>query len=524
MSYRLGIDVGGTNTDAVILDEHSAVCAQCKTATTEDVSTGINRAVEAVLREASVPPPLIEDAMLGTTHATNAIVERKGLARVGVLRLAAPSGLAIPPFLDWPEDMVGATACASRIVHGGYEYNGALISPVDPDEVRRSLEALRRLGAEALAVSCAFSPVNDEQETRVQELAADCFGGELPVTLSSEIGSIGLIERENAAVLNAAVRPLAERAYGSFEDVLQVHGIRADLFITQNDGTLMSIDYAKRYPVLTIASGPTNSLRGAAHLSGIRDAIVVDVGGTTTDVGILRSGFPRESTAAVAMGGVRTNFRMPDLIAVGLGGGSVVDLSGDAPRVGPRSVGYRLDQESRVFGGGTLTATDVAVAAGRLEIGDPARVGDLGQEAALRVMGVVRGMIEEAVDRMKSTSVDVPVIAVGGGSVLVPDDLHGAASVVKPEHHEVANAIGAAIAQVSGGVDGVFDVASRGREQVLEEIKEAAREEAVRAGAAAETVEIVEMEEIPLAYLPSNAVRFRVKAAGDLRREPSAGG
>ncbi len=520
MSYRLGIDVGGTNTDAVILDGNDTVCAKCKTATTEDVSSGINRAVETVLRDASISPSLIEHAMLGTTHATNAIVERKGLAKVGVLRLAAPSGHAIPPFLDWPEDMLRSAAYDFHIVQGGYEFNGALISGMDPEEVRRALEAFRGLGAEALAVSCVFSPVNDEQEIRVKELALECFGRDFPVTLSSEIGTIGLIERENAAVLNAAIRPLAERAYGSFEHVLQGHGIRADLFITQNDGTLMSIDYAKRYPVLTIASGPTNSLRGAAYLSGIEDGIVVDVGGTTTDVGILKNGFPRESTATVEMGGVRTNFRMPDLMAVGLGGGSVVDLCGENPRVGPESVGYRIHSESRVFGGDTLTATDIAVAAGRLEIGDPAGVRDIDREAVFGTMQVIRAMIEEAVDRMKNSSGDVPVIVVGGGSVLVPDDLHGAAKVIKPEHYEVANAIGAGISQVSGRVDGVFDVAAKGREQVLEDIKEAARKEAVRAGAAEDTVEIVEVEEIPLAYLPSNAVRFRVKAAGNLRREP----
>ncbi len=220
------------------------------------------------------------------------------------------------------------------------------------------------------------------------------------------------------------------------------------------------------------------------------------------------------------MGGVRTNFRMPDLVVVGLGGGSVVDLFGDTPRVGPRSVGYRLPSESRVFGGATLTATDVAVAAGRLALGDPTRVRDLDPGVVSGAMRVIRAMIEEAVDRMKTSSGDVTVVVVGGGSVLVPDDLHGAARVVRPEHYEVANAMGAAIAQVSGGVDGVFDVATKGREQVLHEVKEAAKAEAVRAGAAADTVEVVEVEEIPLAYLPSNAVRFRVKAAGDLRRAP----
>ncbi len=519
MTYRLGIDVGGTNTDAVILDQRDAVLAKCKTVTTEDVSTGINRAVESVLRDVSIHPSLIEDAMLGTTHATNAIVERKDLAKVGVLRLAAPSGRAIPPFVDWPNDLLGSTAFASHIVSGGYEYDGALISDLDLEEVRRSLESLQRAGAEALAVSCAFSPVNDQQERRVQELAAECFGPDFPVTLSSEIGSVGLIERENAAILNAAIRSLAERAYGSFEHVLQTHGIQADLFITQNDGTLMSIDYAKRYPVLTIASGPTNSLRGAAHLSGIKDGIVVDVGGTTMDVGVLKNGFPRESTTSVEMGGVRTNFRMPDLIAVGLGGGSVVDVLDGRVRVGPVSVGYRIHSEARIFGGDTLTATDIAVAAGRTELGDPSRVRNIEPETVSRSLAAIRALIEETVDRMKNSSEAVPVIVVGGGSVLAPDDLHGAAQVIKPEHYEVANAIGAAIAQISGGVDGVFDVATQGRERVLEEIKEAARSEAVRGGASAETVEIVEVEEIPLAYLPSNAVRFRVKAVGNLGRK-----
>jgi N-methylhydantoinase A/oxoprolinase/acetone carboxylase beta subunit len=127
-------------------------------------------------------------------------------------------------------------------------------------------------------------------------------------------------------------------------------------------------------------------------------------------------------------------------------------------------------------------------------------------------------MVEEVIDKMKTVAGDTPVVVVGGGSIIVPDALTGASTVSKPEHFEVANAIGAAIAQISGGVDGVFDVAGKGRDAVVAEVKEAATQEAVRAGAAEGTVEIVELEEIPLAYLPSNAVRFRVKAVGDLAR------
>jgi N-methylhydantoinase A/oxoprolinase/acetone carboxylase beta subunit len=361
-----------------------------------------------------------------------------------------------------------------------------------------------------------FSPVNADQEQMVRDKAAVLFGPDFPVSLSSEIGSLGILERENATILNASIRRIADTAYRSFQDVLAGHDIRADLYITQNDGTLMAVDYARKYPVFTIASGPTNSLRGAAFLSGLKDAIVVDVGGTTTDVGILRRGFPRESSAETYIGGVRTNFRMPDLISIGLGGGSLVRWQGSGCTVGPDSVGYRITREARVFGGATLTATDVAVSAGMASVGDPGRVADIGAEKAKTATVRMREMVEEVIDRMKTSAEPVPVVLVGGGSILLPDTLAGASAVIRPEHFDVANAIGAAISQVSGAVDGVYDVAGRGRDAVVAQVKEEARREAINAGADEKTVEIVEMEEIPLAYMPSNAVRFRVKAVGSL--------
>ncbi|MCK5093368.1 MAG: hydantoinase/oxoprolinase family protein, partial [Spirochaetes bacterium] len=328
----------------------------------------------------------------------------------------------------------------------------------------------------------------------------------------------GLLERENATFLNAAILRIAGTAYGSFQNVLMEHGIKADLFITQNDGTLMSVDYARSYPVFTIASGPTNSLRGAAFLSGLSDAVVVDVGGTTTDVGILKSGFPRESTTAVEIGSVRTNFRMPDLIAIGLGGGSIVKCENGVCKVGPESVGYMITKEALVFGGKTLTATDIAVASGLSSLGDPGQVSEVDKKIVKNAGEKIKEVVEGVVDRIKTTSDDVPVVIVGGGSILLPGKLKGASRVVRPENFDVANAIGAAISQISGSIDGVYDVAARGRDAVIEEVKEAAKNEAVKAGAAEETIEIVDLEEIPLAYLPSNAVRFRVKAVGKLKK------
>src|SRR5256886_14271550 len=176
-------------------------------------------------------------------------------------------------------------------------------------------------------------------------------------------------------------------------------------------------------------------MRGAGFLSRLADALVVDVGGTPTDVGALRHGFPREANTVVEIGGVRTLFRMPDLISLGLGGGSLVTL--DPPAIGPVSVGYRLTTEGRVFGGATLTATDIGVAAGLLELGERKRVADLPAPLVRRAIERIGATIEEAVDRVKTEAGDVPLVVVGGGAFLVPQRLAGVSSVVGVEHQAV---------------------------------------------------------------------------------------
>jgi len=287
--------------------------------------------------------------------------------------------------------------------------------------------------------------------------------------------------------------------------------------LTQNDGTLMALDEALRSPILTVASGPTNSIRGAAELSGLGDAVVVDVGGTTTDIGALQHGFPRPSSVAIALGGVRTNFRMPEILSLALGGGSIVRAESKRASVGPRSVGYLLTTAARVFGGDTLTLTDIAVAAGITHLGNPDRVRNLAPELVERAVGAALRLLAEGIDRVKTSPAGVPVIAVGGGSFLVPDRLPGASEIVRPEHADCANAIGAAIAQVSGEVDRIWRLEGRSRESVLVEAREMACEKACRAGADPDTLELIEREEIPLAYLPGNAVRLRVKVVGRLK-------
>ena len=315
--------------------------------------------------------------------------------------------------------------------------------------------------------------------------------------------------------MNAALVSLSAKVVGSFGEALKVLSIEAPFFISQNDGTLMSAAYVERYPVLTFASGPTNSMRGAAFLSDQENAVVVDIGGTTTDVGVLARGFPRESAVAVDVGGVRTNFRMPDVLAIGLGGGSLV--RGDDPvTVGPDSVGFELTEKALVFGGSTLTATDIAVAAGLADIGDREAVAGLDGAAVGRALEKIHVMVEDAIDRMKTSAEPVPAILVGGGSILIERELAGVSTLSIPEHSAVANAIGAAIAQVGGEVDRVFSYEQEGRENAIAQAKDEAQAKAVDAGAEPASIEIIEVEEIPLAYLPGAACRVRVKAVGDL--------
>lgn len=509
---RIGVDVGGTNTDAVLMDGASVV-SSTKTPTTANVSEGIAKALRAVIDDSGIDRAKIDGVMIGTTHFTNAVVERKHLTPTACIRLGLPATVCLPPMVDWPLDLRDIVGGNSHLAHGGHEFDGREISDFQPDEVRAIAEKIRDAGLNAIAISSVFSPVN----ATFEEQSADIVRSVIPdanITLSSEIGRIGLLERENAAIMNSCLRQLAARTVDGFKAALDELRITAPFYISQNDGTLMNADFAKEYPVLTFASGPTNSMRGAAFLSGLRDAIVVDVGGTTTDIGVLQHGFPRVAALAVDIGGVRTNFRMPDTYSIGLGGGSLI--ASDPLKVGPRSVGYELTEKALVFGGEILTATDVIVAGGSAAIGDASAVAQLDSDFISAVQARVMEMIAIAVDRMKTSATPAPVIVVGGGSILVTGQIEGASEIIKPDHFPVANAIGAAIAQVGGECDRIFSLAELSRDEALDQAKSEASDRAVNAGADTASIEIVDVEEVPLAYLPGNATRIMVKAIGDL--------
>lgn len=512
---RLGVDVGGTNTDAVLMDG-SQVQSWHKSFTTEDISTGIFSAIRSVLTEADISADLIDGVMIGTTHFANAIIKREGLENVAIIRIALPATRGLPPLTDWPGDLKALIGDHAYLIRGGYQFDGRLNSKLDEVELRDAVHDIKRRGLRSIAVSSLFSPVNNEMELRAEEIIKN----ELPdvsVTLSHQIGRLGLLERENATIMNASLTSISGKVVNSIRTALFNLNISAPFYISQNDGTLMDAEAVEKYPVLTILSGPTNSMRGAAYLSGRKNAVVADIGGTTTEIGLLVNGFPRESSLTVDVGKVRTNFRMPDILILGLGGGSLVRKSKPVT-VGPDSVGYRITKDALVFGGNELTATDISVAAGHVAIGNLQYISGLEKEIVNAAVKEIRRMIETGIDRIKTRPEPIPLVLVGGGSILAPRKLSGVSEIIVPEHASVANAVGASIAQIGGEVEHVYLYSQLGREQALAQARSGAIQNAISMGADPSTTNVVDLEEIPLAYVPGGAVRVRAKATGILNQ------
>lgn len=516
-SVRIGIDTGHTSTDAVLMDGKTVVAA-VKQPTTADVSTGILAALESLLREARFSPRNIAAVLVGSTHFARAF-EARQFTPTACIRLGLPATEALPPLVDWPDELRQATGCRCYVAHGGHAYDGRLLAAVREDELRGIAAELRRHDVRSVAISAVFSPIAAGAERQAAALLQAALP-QVSFTLSHQLGSLGLLERENAAIINACLRGRSQPVIAELQSLLRRVGLVAPLYLTQNDGTLMTAEYAARFPVLTFSSGEANSMRGAGFLAGRRAGLVVDVGGSATAIGMLIDGFPREAPAPVRVGGVRTNCRMPDLQRLALGGGSVV---GDEPLalLDATTIGPALFEQALVFGGPTCTVTDLGVAAGLTTLGDPWRVAHL-RARATPVLDQLGCLLRRAVARAGRRDGDAPVILVGGSAWLAQAAL-GEAQTVVPEHHAVANAVGAATAPISAEVDQVASLAGVSRQEVLASAVAEAVGRAVAAGADPATVQVGWAEDIPLAYLPGNVTRVRVKATGMLAVEARNG-
>jgi len=517
---RIGVDVGGTHTDAVVLDGQTVIAAT-KVLTSENVKDGVVGALDEVLAQSRIDRATIDAVMIGTTQFTNAVVERRELAPTAIIRIALPSGELVPPMIDWPEDIATALGRHVYMIHGGRTYDGFPIAPLSDEEIDQAVDNIAAKGIRLVAISGVFSPSDSTQEEYVAQRVKQRLP-DVQVTQSHNIGRMGLLERENAALLNASLLPLAGKIVRSFSTALSQRQIDCPFYISQNDGTLMSARFAAEFPALTFASGPTNSLRGASLLTDLNDAVVVDIGGTTSDIGVLQDGFPRQSNIAIEVGGVRTNFRMPDILAIGLGGGSLIRNEGQS--IGPQSVGYRLVTDGLVFGGDILTATDIAVAAGTADIGNRDKVAGIDARLVETALNKMHAIINDGIDRMKSSREPVPVVLVGGGCVLVSKSLNTVSEIHRPEHSGVANAIGAANAQIGSETERIVSYRRVARDEVLNEMKAELTSNLIAEGADPDTVRIADIDETSISYMADESTRIRVKMVGDLAFAERSGG
>lgn len=509
--YRIGIDIGGTHTDAVLVDAQSQIIAAVKITTTEQIEMGFEIVLQQLLQQIPIDFNQIKGIYLGTTHATNALLQQTDLYRVGVIRLAGQNPTSLPAGYTWPSALKKTLGLWQINVGGGFECDGTPLSNINPNEIRQAIDRLLERGAESLAIVGVFSPLNVDQEKQVKIIAEEYIGQKVPLSLSHEIGGIGFIERENSTLLNAALKKVMAYGFKKLEAIKQKMKLSCPLWITQNNGSLIQLSRALEYPVLTISAGPTNSFMGGTKLAGITDALVVDIGGTSTDIGVVRKGYPRRRLNNSQIGGVTLNFSMPDVLSIALGGGSYIIQEEKKWLISPLSCGKYINQESQAFGGSRLTLTDIAIALNHLNIsGTNSKQIKITPEDCQNIMQDMLKKLSHAVERVQGCDEShLPIVVIGGGSALLPKSEK---DFIRPNHAHVANAYGAALAEIAATVDTV--VSLKNRNYTLTNLQEQAKELARQNGANQQTTQIVDLQIIPYHYIPNQMARVIVTASG----------
>lgn len=334
MSILLGVDTGGTYTDAVLIKDETTILASAKSLTTRnDLAVGVGNAVQSVLNDSGVAPSDIVMTSLSTTLATNALVEGKGgkvcLVFIGfsekdVTRQGLDAALKGDPLI---------------IIAGGHDHSGNEVTSLEEQALRDQLKVLE--GVSGFAIAAQFSTRNASHEIRVRDIVRDVTSA--PVTCSHELSAkLGGPKRAMTAVLNARLIGMIDHLVGATETHFKTIGITCPMMVVRGDGALISADQAREKPIETILSGPAASIVGARWLTDETDALVSDIGGTTTDVAILRNGRPMIDPDGAMVGGLRTMVEAVSMRTFGLGGDSQVHLSREGLAgeisLGPRRV------------------------------------------------------------------------------------------------------------------------------------------------------------------------------------------
>lgn len=403
MAFRLGVDVGGTFTDLLLLNEQTGDFWRHKTPSTpHDSSEGVIAGLEAVCAKAGIAPNQIEVFLHGTTVATNAVLEGKG-ARVGLVttdghrqvmqiaRSLVPGGLAA--WIIWPKPEPMARLEDTVEVKGRIDASGREIRPLDEADVRVQLRQLKAQGVEAVTISLLNAYVNGAHERRIAEIAAEVIP-DAPVSMSHDIlPEMQEYERTLTTVANAAVRPVVSRYVSSLRGKLRDQKMAGRIALLRSDGGLMSSEKAEQHPVSLLMSGPAGGVAGAlwvARNSGLSNILTLDVGGTSTDVALIENGEPRR-VRTTDVGHLTVRASSLDVKTVGAGGGSIAKVPEltRALRVGPESAGANPGPAAYGKGGAQPTVTDANVVLGYLPEDLLGGTFKLDREAATRAVQTV---------------------------------------------------------------------------------------------------------------------------------------
>lgn len=453
----LGIEMGNGGIRAALVDPYGNIRA-CASDTPDpaDPVPALGRVLRQLWDDAGVGPGQTLYTVLVSDHCQEVLSRRKGLARVAVIRLAAPAGTMIPPLTDWPADLAGALGNAAFELPGGCELDGVPIGgPADPAEVGRLVDQIRSRGLEAAAITGVFSPLHPEQELHLGTALHERLGAGFPVTLSHRLGRVGFLERENSTALNAALMHVGPRVAAESRAALERLGVAGPVYLAQNDGTIMSMEAAAHVPLLTVRCASGHGMRGAAYLAGVADCVAVLCTEAGVEVGLVQGEYPRESQRHRILAGVRVNISQPDVI--------------DVPAV-------------------------------------------MGSDGLLAPETVER--VELALDQARGRPDPVAVVAAGPRAGQLPDRLRRTARILRPAVGAYCVAVGAALAPVGGRADLAYFLGRWTREGARADAVRKAVGQAVAAGADPETTRVVRLDEAPLTYLSDYTLRVTVKVVG----------
>lgn len=532
----IGIDVGGTNTDGVLLDPSKfshplkGVLNFHKCVTTGDVSSGIESVIEHLFDSTPSLKQDVAAVTIGTTHFINAVIEqdKARLDPVGVIRLCGPYGIGTPPFSNFPLGLKNIIECYNANVDGGHHIDTEEIQPLDEKAIINHAKTMKQMGIKCVAINGIFAAINQDHEIRAAQLVKLILP-EANVVMSHQVSGLGFLERENAAILNASVMSFAAKVIHSFINSTRRLQLHCPILLTQNDGTVLTCQEAFATPIRTFSSGATNSMRGAAFLCSDdkdvvgKNIIVVDIGGTTSDVGmLLPSGFPRQMSSYSIVGGVKMNFSMPQVESIGLGGGSIIRERNGGITIGPDSVGADIITKSLIFGGDTVTTTDITVSvnADKDKKFTDANIenvkGKFPESYVQEYDKTLKKMLEAVLDRMRINPDPLPVLLVGGGSFISPSHLEGASKVIRPPYYQVANAIGAALGKLSFVLQRLEKIEGLDqKEEIIADMKALAINEIVKKGALKLTISVVDLSYDPIPYV-DKTYSFEIKVVGDV--------